>query len=132
MNTVKNKNLSRSIMAIIFLASVMASSLTWAPYGYDPAAHQNDAPGNVYFGSAKDTNGDFVAGATIVLDSKKVGFVTVTDATGRFRLELPTDMLPADVTPRCSRKDYKVGEIVKRLPPAGAPTPVEVNCVLNK
>ncbi len=132
MNIAKNKILSRSMMAILFLASIMASSLTWAPYGYDPAAHQNDAPGNVYFGSAKNTDGDFVPGATIVLDTKKVEFVTVSDPTGRFRLELPVDMLPADVTPRCSRKDYKLGEITKRLPPAGAPTPVEVNCVLSK
>ena len=132
MNTVKNKILSRSLMTVFFLASAMASSLTWAPYGYDPAAHLNDVPGNVYFGSAKDSNGDYVAGATIVLDTKKVEFVTVTDPTGRFRLELPTDVLPADVTPRCSRKDYKLGEITKRLPPDGAPTPVEVNCVLGK
>ena len=132
MNALGNKILARSIMTVAFLAAVFESPLTWAPYGYDPAAHRDDKPGNVYFGSAKDSNADYVSGATIILETKKLEIVTVTDPTGRFRVELPVDVLPSAVTPHCSLKGYKLGEVVTRLPPGGEPSPVEINCVLGK
>ncbi len=133
MNTLRSNGLKRPIIALALVLSAFAmSSASAAGYGYDPAAHKDLPPGNVYFGSAKDADGEFVAGATIVLETKKLELVTVTDPTGRYRLELPTDIPPTAVTARCSRKGYALGETVKRLPRGGEVSPVEINCILKK
>lgn len=101
-------------------------------YGFDPSIPRDERPGNIYFGSAKDTNGDFVAGVTIVLETKAVDYVAVTDVTGRFRLEVADELQPTDVVSRCSRRGYLPGRIVKRLPPGGAKTPVQLDCVIGR
>ncbi len=67
-----------------------------------------------------------------LLQTAKVDYVFVTDATGRFRLELADEVRPEDVKPRCSREGFPPGRIIKRPPPGGALTPVQVDCVLER
>lgn len=131
---------TKPLQAIAATLAVMAMSLfavppslTWAGgYGFDPGKPRDERPGNVYFGSAKDASGDFVSGVTVVLETQTVDYVAVTDATGRFRLEVADELAPADVKPRCSRRDNAPGRIVRRLPPGGAKTPVQVDCMLDR
>lgn len=89
-------------------------------------------PGNIYFGSAKDTDGRLLQGVTVVLVTSKVDFVVVTGPDGRFRLELPKDLHSMDVAPRCSKSGYAVGRAIKRPPSGGALSPVQVDCVLRR
>ncbi len=118
-------------LVAVGLATVAAPA-TAAGYGFDPSRPRDEKPGNVYFGSAKDGNGNFLPGVSFVLQTAKVDYVFVTDATGRFRLELADEVRPEDVKPRCSREGFPPGRIIKRPPPGGALTPVQVDCVLER
>jgi hypothetical protein len=128
-------NKRRLQIVIPILAGVLA--LSAAPralsgwYGWDPSVPREHRPGNIYFGSAKDARGRFLAGVTIVLVTPSVDFVTVTDPAGRFRLEIPQELRMSDVTPRCSKNGYAVGQVIKRPPRGDALTPVQVDCVLG-
>lgn len=120
------------IAATAWVAVVVTPQSAWASwYGWDPSVPREHRPGNIYFGSARDVDGGYVPGVTIVLVTPEVDFVTITGPTGRFRLELPQDLRSEEVTPRCSRNGYAVGRVVKRLPLGGAQTPVQVDCLLS-
>lgn len=101
-------------------------------YSYSPDNADEKIPGNVYFGAAKNSDGRFLAGVTVVLKTAIADFVLVTDETGRFRMKLPLDTKPSDVTASCSRRGYVLVKAVKRAPRGQAVTPVEVNCVLRQ
>lgn len=124
-------HLTRMLASLVCLA-LGAGVAQAAGYSFDPSIPRDEKPGNVYFGSAKDANGDFLQGVTIILQTAMVEYVFVTDATGRFRVELDAAQKPADVKPRCSRAGYASGRATMRPPPGGALTPVEVNCVLER
>ncbi|EED35684.1 hypothetical protein NOR51B_1631 [Luminiphilus syltensis NOR5-1B] len=96
---------------------------------YDRDSQQ---PANVYFGAAKNASGGYVYGATIVVATDYLDFVAVTDAGGRFRLELPTDITPQQVAARCSHSDYPQSKVYRRLPRGRAVTPVEITCRLQR
>ena len=99
-------------------------------YSYSPN-NADELPGNVYFGAAKDNEGHFLSGVTVVLKTSQADFVLVTDETGRFRMKLPVKTKPGDVAASCSRRGYALVKAVKRAPRGQAVTPVEVNCVLR-
>ena len=122
----------KSVLATAVCLLATAGPALAAGYSFDPSIPRDEKPGNVYFGSAKDANGDFLQGVTIVLQTAMVEYVFVTDATGRFRVELDAAQKPADVKPRCSRAGYSSGRATMRPPPGGALTPVEINCVLER
>lgn len=86
---------------------------------------------NIWFGSVRDKAGSHVPNATIVLVTRQIDYVAVSDVQGRFRLELPLSVKPADVKARCSRKGFSTVRIVRRLPRGGAATPVEISCYLR-
>lgn len=100
-------------------------------YSYSPN-NPDELPGNVYFGAAKDSNGQFLAGVTVVLKTAVADFVVVTEESGRFRVKLPLETKPADVVASCSRRGYVLVKALKRAPRGQALTPVEVNCVLQR
>jgi hypothetical protein len=125
--------LSQLTRVFVVTACLAATEVALAAgYSFDPSIPRDEKPGNVYFGSAKDANGDFVQGVTVVLQTPMVEYVFVTDITGRFRVELDTAQRPADVKPRCSKAGYQPGRVITRLPPGNALTPVEMNCVLER
>ncbi|MCW1383708.1 carboxypeptidase-like regulatory domain-containing protein [Novosphingobium sp. KCTC 2891] len=97
--------------------------------GFVPGARHT--PVNVWFGTARDAAGRYVPNATIVLRSRQIDFVAVTDAQGRFRLELPVHLRPVDVQARCSHKSYAGARIARRLPRGAALSPVELTCRLR-
>lgn len=101
-------------------------------YGdYNPEDFLRDHPANVHFGFVKDDEGRYVEGATIVLATDRLDFVAVTDALGRFRMELPVDIAPDQVEPACSHPDYGAARIVTRPPRGSATSPSELNCFLE-
>ena len=116
--------------ALAAAATAMIAAPAPAQYGFAPP-DADKLPGNVYYGSVRDSAGGFVTGATIVLQTPHSDFVTMTNAAGRFRIKLPVDTRPNDVKARCSRKGYRPGQIVRRLPPRGVLTPVELDCRLG-
>jgi hypothetical protein len=118
------------IVWTVLLGVVPAAFAGW--YGWDPSVPREHRPGNIYFGSAKDEDGRYLPGVTVVLVTPQVDFVTVTDPTGRFRLEVPKEVNDTDVSPRCSKNGYAVGRVIKRPPRADATTPVELNCLLDR
>ena len=101
-------------------------------YSYSPGNADEQQPGNVYFGAAKNSDGRFLPGVTVVLKTAVADFVLVTDEAGRFRMKLPVDTKPADVSASCSRLGYVLVKAVKRAPRGQSLTPVEVNCVLRQ
>jgi hypothetical protein len=119
--------------AALLAAGALAAPLAVAQiYSYSPTNADEQQPGNVYFGAAKDDDGDFLAGVTVVLKTDVADFVLVTDEAGRFRMKLPADTKPTDVTASCSRRGYVLVKAQKRTPRGQSLTPVEVNCVLRE
>jgi len=100
-------------------------------YTYSPM-NADEQPGNVYFGTAKDADGKFLAGVTVVLATANADFVLVTYESGRFRMLLPVKVRPSDVRASCSRRGYVLEQAMKRPPRGRALTPVEINCRLRR
>jgi hypothetical protein len=105
-------------------------SLACAQYVYNPAA-ADEAPGIRYFGAAKDDRGALLPGVSILLSSQQLSFLLVTDAQGRFRVNLPLDMRPESVTPKCFKVGFQLVQMRKRLGPSGPKVTVQVDCVLR-
>lgn len=115
----------------VLLALGVAGVVHAAAYVFDPSAAHEKGAVNAWFGSARSTDGRYLPGVTMLLETRKIDYVIVTDARGRFRIKLPLDLAPADVTPRCSRAGYRQARISKRLPPGGRSSPVQVDCFLE-
>lgn len=121
------------IAAGLAVLLALASRPVPAQYSYDPsAADELGKPGNLYFGAAKDERGGYVPAVTITLETNQTNFVLVTDDNGRFRAKLPLETRPANVRPTCSKPGYLVLRVTKRPGPRGAPTPVQVDCLLRR
>jgi hypothetical protein len=101
-----------------------------AQYVYNPAA-ADEGPGIRYFGSAKDDKGALLAGVSVQLTSQQLSFLLVTDAEGRFRVNLPLDMRAELVTPKCFKKGFELVQVNKRPGPVGPKLTVQVDCVLR-
>jgi len=101
-----------------------------AQYVYNPAA-ADEGPGIRYFGSAKDNKGALLAGVSVQLTSQQLSFLLVTDAEGRFRVNLPLDMSAEVVTPKCFKKGFELVQVSKRPGPVGPKLTVQVDCVLR-
>ena len=99
-------------------------------YSYDPANPPGSA--HVYFGSTKDSDGNSLSGVTVQLDTGQITFVMVTDATGRFHIEVPQDLPPTQVKFSCSKPGYTQRRAVTRLPPKHALSPIQADCVLER
>ena len=99
-------------------------------YSYDPANPPGSA--HVYFGSTKDSDGNFLSGVTVHLDMGQITFVMVTDDAGRFRIEVPQDVLPSQIKFSCSKPGYVQRHAVTRFPPNHALSPVQADCLLDR
>ena len=117
-----------AIFLTIIVAGFTTPSIAQLYSDFSPAS--NDSAENVYFGAAKDGDGNYVRGATVVVATSLMDFVAVTDDQGRFRLSLPVDITPSEVKARCSHNAYRDSRIVRRLPRGEALTPVEISCRL--
>jgi hypothetical protein len=123
----------RTAQVLLPMLALLAATPVTAQYSYDPsAADELGKPGNLYFGAAKDERGAYVPAVTITLESNQTSFVLVTDEQGRFRAKLPLETLPANVRPTCSKPGYLALRVTKRPGPKGAPSPVQVDCLLRR
>src|SRR5262249_14701824 len=114
--------------SLVALAMVSPAA---AQYGYDPAGGEASAPGIHYFGAAKDAGGSFLPGATITLSSAQGRYVFVTNDEGRFRGNLPIDLTPEKLEPKCFKAGFELDRIVTRPGAAGARPSVQIDCVLR-
>jgi len=121
--------LAAGLWSIIAGLAMVASAA--AQYGYDPSAGDADLPGIHYFGSVKDGDGAFLSGATITLTTDWGKYVFVTNDEGRFRGNLPVDMVPEKVSPQCFKAGFQLVGITKRPGANGAKINVQVDCVLR-
>jgi hypothetical protein len=117
--------------AIVALAAVMLLSTAHAQYAYDPSAADEQQPGIRFFGSAKDSNGVLVPGATILLSSDQASYVFVTDDMGRFHGNLPPATVSDKVAAKCWKAGFRMLTVTKRRGPAGVKPTVQVDCVLR-
>ena len=118
---------------ILLLLLAAASPALAGGYGFDPSMLVDDKEVNIYFGPVRDSAGTLLPNTTVILDNSHNDstYVGVTDATGRFRLRLPRDIRPDQVAPRCSKRGYTLVKLIKRPPPRGATTPVEIDFILG-
>ena len=91
-----------------------------------------DPANNVYFGSTKDSDGKFLSDVTVSLDTEATSYVMVTDDAGRFKIVIPKDILPSQVTFRCAKPGYVQLRAVTRPPPNKAISPMQADCVLGR
>ena len=117
----------RLVAGLALLAAGPAQAQLYG--GFTP--HAAHGPMNVWFGTARDAAGRYLPGVTVVLETSTLDFVAVTDRQGRFRLELPLQAKPPQVTVRCSKQGHGAARVVRRLPRGGAATPVEIACTLG-
>jgi hypothetical protein len=120
---------AKSIGCAAVLA-LMCGGVSAQMYSYDPANPPGSA--HVYFGSTKDSDGSFLSGVTVQLDAGNISFVMVTDDAGRFKIEVPQDLLPSQVKFSCSKPGYVQRRAVTRFPPNHAMSPVQADCVLER
>ena len=117
-------------MAAGLLAVTVLPWVAAAQYVYNPA-NADEGPGIRYFGSAKDDKGALMPGVSVQLASPQLSFLLVTDAEGRFRINLPLDMRADTVTPKCFKAGFELVQINKRPGPSGPRLTVQVDCVLR-
>lgn len=86
---------------------------------------------NVVFGTVKNSDGDYLSDATVVLQTQFLDFVAVTNENGRFRFELPEEINAKDLKTGCSLPGHAIERLIRRLPRGGATSPTEINCVLK-
>ncbi len=125
------RGVARRAGLAVLLALGAAGIAGAAAYVFDPAAAHEQGAVNAWFGAARSTDGRYLAGVTVLLETPGIDYVVVTDARGRFRIKLPLDLKPGAVTPRCSLHGYRQLRISKRLPPDGRSSPVQVDCLLE-
>jgi hypothetical protein len=113
------------------LLGLLLTSSAFAQYNYDPAAADEQQPGIRYFGSAKDDRGSLLPGVSILIDSRQAAYVFVTDEQGRFHGNLPLDLGPDLVTPKCFKVGFQLVRVNKRPGPQGPKPTVQVDCVLR-
>ena len=102
-----------------------------AQYAFDPANADEQGDHVRYFGSARDTGGGALQGATILITNKSSSYVFVTDNAGRFRAHLPSDATANKVTVSCSKAEFSLVRVTKRKSPGSAKPSVQVDCVLR-
>lgn len=123
---------ARRVLLLAILLGIGAP-IAFAQYTYDPsAADELDKPGVLYFGSARDERGTYVADVLVVLENIQTNFTLVTDARGRFRAKLPPGSTAATVRASCSKPGYVQVSVTKRLGPKGPDQAVQVDCSLRK
>ena len=123
------KHAARSVAILLGCAS----GLALAQYTYDPsAADELDKPGILYFGSARDERGAYVADVLVVLENIQTNYTLVTDVRGRFRAKLPPGSTLASVRASCSKPGYRLLRINKRASPAGPEATVQIDCLLHR
>lgn len=127
-STVENR--TTTALLAIMIASVTPPVAAQMYTDFNPAGN-NDVPANVYFGAARDTIGNYIHGATIVIATSSMDFVAITDKEGRFRVTLPVEISPSEVETRCSHNAYAQSQVRRRLPRRNALTPVEISCSLR-
>ncbi|MFA7584964.1 MAG: carboxypeptidase-like regulatory domain-containing protein [Novosphingobium sp.] len=123
--------LARIVAVFVSLAFLPGGASAQLYGNYAPRSDHTKNPVNVWFGAVRNGSGRYLANATIVLETRQVDFVAVTNAQGRYRLELPVAIKPAEVRARCSLRGYRTATFTRRLPRAGASTPVQLDCTLR-
>ncbi len=118
------------LAASALLATLLLSSAS-AQYNYDPGNADEQVPGIRYFGSAKDDQGSLLSGVSILIDSPQAAFVFITDDQGRFHGNLPLDLGPDKVAPKCFKAGFQLVRMNKRPGPQGPKPTVQVDCVLR-
>jgi len=78
----------------------------------------------------KDTRGVAIAGARVNVTFKNMSFITTTDAIGGYRISTGSD--PEQSSVSCSMEGYRQSGIVRRTPPGGSKTPIEIDCTLQR
>ena len=116
--------------AIGLLAACFLATPASTQYVYNPA-NADEGPGIRYFGSAKDDKGALLVGVSILISNEQLSFLLVTDDQGRFRANLPLDMRPEGVTPKCFKVGYQLVQMSKRLGPTGPKVTVQVDCIMR-
>lgn len=117
-------------MSISLLAIYILATPAHSQYVYNPA-NADEGPGIRYFGSAKDDKGALLAGVSVLISNHQLSFLLVTDEQGRFRANLPLDMLPETVTSKCFKVGFQLAQMSKRLGPKGPKVTVQVDCVMR-
>jgi len=118
------------LRAIGLLAMYIIVTSASAQYIYNPA-NADEGPGIRYFGSAKDDKGALLPGVSVLISNDQLSFLLVTDEQGRFRANLPLDMRPETVAPKCFKVGYQILQMSKRLGPTGPKVTVQVDCILR-
>jgi hypothetical protein len=116
--------------AVCALFTVTLTTATRAQYVYNPA-NADEGPGIRYFGSVKDDRGALLPGVSIMISNDQATFLLTTDEQGRFRANLPLDMRPEVVTPKCFKVGYQLVQMSKRLGPTGPKVTVQVDCIMH-
>ena len=119
-------------VAFAAVAWSFAGPVATQMYAFDPKHPPANATANVYFGSTKDARGNFLSGVTVQLEIDLVTYVMVTDDAGRFKLEVPKEVLPSMVKFLCSKPGYSQVRATKRPPPDKSASPIQADCVLGR
>jgi hypothetical protein len=122
---------ARFIVVIWAIMALIAAEYAVAQmYAFDPSNPPGNA--NVYFGSTKDRDGNFLDGVTVRLEVGQVTYVMVTDDAGRFKIEVSKEVEPSQVKFLCSKPGYIQVRATKRPPPNHALSPIQADCVLDR
>lgn len=119
------------VAKLIGLFAFALGATASAQYTYDPSADDEQGPAIRYYGSAKDDKGTLLPGVSVQIDSQEGVYLFVTDEQGRFRANLPLNMVPEKVTPKCFKTGFQQVRVTKRPGPKAPKPTVQVDCILR-
>ncbi len=116
----------------IFLGVATAAQALAGGDDYD-AANDVKGAGPAYFGFVRDARGSAVAGAQVLLQSKKGKPVALkSNALGLYRGHINKDVLPDQVQISCAKDGYKQIKLNRRTPPGNNVMFVETECTMQR
>jgi len=121
----------RALLVLVVLSA--ASHIGWAG-GMPDEENDQQMPSKAIVGFVKDTDGNSVADARVVVTftAGNTDLITRSDATGHYRIPgFSKDTSVDNVNISCSKDGYRQAESRKRrADAANANAPIEVDCVL--
>jgi len=116
----------------VSLSFLMSTEVAAQFYGNAIPAELFDLQaGSVWFGSVRSNEGDFISDATVVLDTGFIEYVAVTGTGGRFRMVLPENTVPSEVTFSCAKAGFSSARSRLRRPSKSASTSIELSCIVR-
>lgn len=119
-----------SRMRRLVLACAIVAVATGPAVGGGLGDDHGDDDAVVFFGVVKDPRGVAIPDAIVSLTLKNMSFITRADVLGSYKIGTTLDPDLAEIS--CRKDGFRQVGTTRRPPPAGAKSPIEVDCTMQR